>query len=193
MPRGPSTRQASKKRKTRPEPESEPETEIEVKNSPEPEESSDSGESKLSPWDPTERKVLDVDSLDLDTSYLQVFPRSNALYACIRRETFPENRKKRQRWTNKKKKAIQKIEDLPEGWHATEPDLDQRSVQPASCRRYPLLLVYASTYYLVSAISMLKFIDVMKESRTTSFLSFLRRSLRIWKPPRHSTSKCFPK
>ena len=123
MPRGPSTRQASKKRKTRPEPESEPETEIEVKNSPEPEESSDSGESKLSPWDPTERKVLDVDNLDLDTSYLQAFPRSNALMCVLRPEKL---KSKRQRWTNKKKKAIQKIEDLPEGWHATEPDIDPR-------------------------------------------------------------------
>lgn len=107
-------RQPAKKRKEQPEPEVEA-----------PSEAEDGPEANWSPWDPTERKVLDIRKLDLDKSYHnENRPRSNLTKVKVGHTTSkppPE----RQRSQHTGKKPIEKVEDLPKGWHATEPDLDE--------------------------------------------------------------------
>lgn len=113
-------RQPAKKRKEQSEPETEDPSEVKA-----PSEAEDGPEANWSPWDPTERKVLDIRKLDLDKSYHNEHrPRSNMTKVKVGHTTSkppPE----RQRWQHTGQKPIEKVADLPKGWHATEPDLDE--------------------------------------------------------------------
>lgn len=109
-------RQSAKKRKVQPEPKAQHPSEVEAKVVPDP---------NWSPWDATERTVLEIHKLDLAKSYhSDTRLRSNMAKAAVGRPTL-KPRPERQRWQHKGKKPIEDIEDLPKGWHATEPDLDE--------------------------------------------------------------------
>lgn len=72
-----------------------------------------------SPWDPTPRKVIDIDTIDLSKSYEDA---ANSLT----RETKKEKKIERQkRWKHTGKEPLLDAALLPEGWNAREPDLHE--------------------------------------------------------------------
>ncbi|KAJ5587713.1 uncharacterized protein N7459_003478 [Penicillium hispanicum] len=68
-----------------------------------------------SPWDPTERKKLNVDDLDLEISYVGKYrlPEAN--------KTRPP---RQPRWKAPRNKPVTDVSRLPAGWNDMEPDLD---------------------------------------------------------------------
>lgn len=72
-----------------------------------------------SPWDPTPRKVIDIDTIDLTKSYEEEV---NSL----KTETTKEKKIERQkRWKHAGKEPLLDATLLPEGWNAREPDLHE--------------------------------------------------------------------
>lgn len=77
-----------------------------------------------SPWDPLERNKVDIRDLDLDVSYVETLSRPSLNQATA--NYFEEPQPKRKRWQRQGNKKINRVEDLPKGWDATEPDLDPK-------------------------------------------------------------------
>jgi hypothetical protein len=70
-----------------------------------------------SPWVKTIRERLMVEDLDLKKSFVGSTPSSKSNFKALPRQ---------KRWRKKGNTLITKVEDLPHGWNAREPDLDPK-------------------------------------------------------------------
>lgn len=78
-----------------------------------------------SPWDPTQRQILNVEDLDLDKSYVEEHMEKSAELAKeAKKSDLPE---RRPRWKHDGQEPLTDMSKLAEmGWDSREPDLDSK-------------------------------------------------------------------